>query len=61
MDNESVANVSVTGVDLAGARTVVSVAEHMHQLREAATHLQSTFDTRQRGYFTPSEDEQVEH
>lgn len=61
MDNESVANVSVTGVDLAGARTVVAVAEHMHELREAATHLQSLFETRQRGYFTPSEDEQVEH
>ena len=53
--------VSVSGVDNAGARTVVTVADHMMDLRNAATHLQSVFDTRERGYFSPSEDEQVEH
>jgi len=61
MDKDSVKSVSPTGVDLAGARTVVAVAQHMQELREAATHLQSIFDTRERGYFTPSEDEQVAH
>ena len=58
---QSTRSVSVSGVDVAGARTVVTVAEHMMSLRDAATHLQSIFDTRERGYFSPSEDEQVEH
>ena len=61
MSKRSVSDVSVNGVDVAGARTVVNVADHMMTLRDAAKHLQSTFDTRQRGYFSPSEDEQVEH
>ena len=52
MDKDSVKSFSPTGVDLAGARTVVAVAQHMQELREAATHLQSIFDTRERGYFT---------
>ena len=52
---------SVSGVSLAGARTVVSVAEHMVWLIESATHLQTVFETRERGYFSPSEDEQVAH
>jgi len=52
---------SVSGVSLAGARTVVSVAEHMVCLLESATHLQTVFETRERGYFSPSEDEQVAH
>ena len=58
---QSIGNVSVHGVDIAGARTVLTVADHMMHLRDAATHLQSIFDTRERGYFSPSEDEQVEH
>ena len=61
MSKQSMASISVTGVDIPGARTVVAVAEDMSSLREAATHLQSIFETRERGYFTPSEDEQVEH
>ena len=60
MSKRSVSDVSVNGVDVAGARTVVNVADHMMTLRDAAKHLQSTFDTRDRGYFSPSEDEQVE-
>ena len=61
MNEQSVSSVSVSGVDVAGARTVVHVADHMMSLRDAATDLQSLFDTRERGYFSPSEDEQVEH
>ena len=61
MSKRSVSDVSVNGVDVADARTVVNVANHMMTLRDAAKHLQSTFDTRERGYFAPSEDEQVEH
>ena len=61
MSEQSIMGVSVSGVDNAGARTVVTVADHMMDLRNAATHLQSVFDTRERGYFSPSEDEQVEH
>ncbi|MGI9473970.1 MAG: YiiX/YebB-like N1pC/P60 family cysteine hydrolase [Rubripirellula sp.] len=49
------------GIDPAAARTVVDIAAHIARLRDAATALQGTFDTKQRGYFTPSEDEQVEH
>ena len=61
MSEQSTSSVSLSGVDVAGARTVVNVAEQMMSLRDAATHLQSVFDTRERGYFSPSEDEQVEH
>ena len=59
--SQSTTHVSPSGVDLAGARTVVAVAEQMVRLRETATHLQSVFDTRERGFFSPSEDEQVAH
>ena len=59
--SELAEGLSVSGVDSAGARTVIAVAAHMDRLREAATHLQSVFDTRERGYFSPSEDEQVAH
>ena len=52
---------SEPGIDVAAARTVVDIAAHIAHLREAATSLQASVDTRQRGYFTPSEDEQVEH
>lgn len=61
MSQQSIERVSANGVDLAGARTVVTVSDHMASLREAAKHLQSVFDTRERGYFSPSEDEKVEH
>ncbi len=61
MSGQSMKRLSVSGVDVAGARTVVTVSDHMVSLRDAATHLQSIFDTRERGYFSPSEDEQVEH
>jgi len=61
MSERRTAEFSVSGVDPAGARTVIAVAEHMDRLRESATHLQSVLDTRERGYFTPSEDEQVAH
>lgn len=61
MSEQAITSVSVTGVDLAGARTVLAVADQMHRLRDAAMDLQATFETRERGYFSPSEDEQVEH
>ena len=61
MGDQLLMGYSASGVDLAGARTVVAVAEHMVRLRESATQLQSVFETRERGYFSPSEDEQVAH
>ncbi len=46
--------------DLA-AQTVIDLADHMRRLRSEAERLQSVFETRQRGFFTPSEDDQVFH
>lgn len=59
--SQATAHISPSGVELAGARTVVAVAEQMVRLREAATELRSVFETRERGFFSPSEDEQVAH
>ena len=46
-------------LDESDVRTVVDLATHIAGLRDAATTLQGTFETRDRGYFTPSEDDQV--
>ncbi|MCG8653372.1 MAG: hypothetical protein MI861_26270 [Pirellulales bacterium] len=43
------------------AQTVVDLAGHMQRLRQEAQRLQEVFQTRQRGFFTPSEDDQVAH
>lgn len=43
------------------ARTVLSVAAHLEQLKAAARFLQQWVGARERGYFTPSEDEEVRH
>jgi hypothetical protein len=48
-------------LDSSEVRTVVDISAHMAGLREAAIGVQQTVATRQRGYFTPSEDEQVQH
>ena len=48
-------------IDKAGTRAVLTVADQVLELRAAATTLQANFDTRSRGYFTPSEDEEVGH
>jgi len=41
------------------AQTVVELAEHMVRLQDAATAFQQSTTARQRGYFSPSEDDQV--
>jgi hypothetical protein len=41
--------------------TVVDLADHISRLREAAVTFRNAFDTRERGFFSPSEDEQVLH
>ena len=52
---------AMTRLDSSEVKTVVDLAQHMVELREAATSLQQTFETRERGYFTPSEEEHVFH
>ena len=44
---------------VAGARTVLNVALHFTDLRESVDHLLATLHGSQRGFFTPSEDEQI--
>lgn len=44
-----------------GAATVVNLSEHFVQLKEQATELIQSFHASERGYFTPSEDEQTRH
>ena len=41
--------------------TVVDLADHIGRLHVEAVALQQTFETGDRGYFTPSEDDQVLH
>jgi len=45
----------------AGERTVTTVAEHFRELKQAALDMLETYSASDRGYFTPSEDEQVRH
>lgn len=45
----------------AGARTVTAVARHFAELSAGARHLLSTLAVSKRGYFTPTEDEEVRH
>jgi hypothetical protein len=44
-----------------GARTVQHVADHFQSLQASAQQLLSEFTASQRGYFTPSEDEETRH
>ncbi len=48
-------------LDSSAVQTVVDLADHMRRLRTSAEQLQQSFETRQRGYFVPSEDDQVLH
>ncbi|MDH3585150.1 MAG: YiiX/YebB-like N1pC/P60 family cysteine hydrolase [Phycisphaerae bacterium] len=45
----------------AAARTVTAVADHVEQLKHNTLAMKAEFATGDRGYFTPSEDEQVRH
>ena len=45
----------------AGARTVTAVARHFGELQANAKHLLATLSVSKRGYFTPTEDEEVRH
>jgi hypothetical protein len=44
-----------------GARTVGAIAVHFSEMQERARQLMAGFDASQRGYFTPSEDEETRH
>jgi len=44
-----------------GARTVENVARHFAELKDTADGMLETFGARERGYFTPSEDDEVRH
>ncbi len=46
---------------MAGARTVTNVADHFERLKQAAVEMVDLFAASQRGYFTPTEDEEVRH
>ncbi|MBI3468801.1 MAG: hypothetical protein HY000_37840 [Planctomycetes bacterium] len=46
---------------IAGTRTVANLATHFEELKQAALHLRERVAARTRGYFTPSEDEEVRH
>lgn len=45
----------------ADARTVATIARHFDELRGRAARLIAEYGASQRGYFTPTEDEQVRH
>src|SRR5262245_51122859 len=45
----------------AGARTVAHIARHFVELQSAAGRLVASFEASKRGYFTPTEDEEVRH
>ena len=48
-------------LDSRDVATVVHLADHIGRLRTEAVALQQTYVTRDRGYFSPSEDDQVLH
>lgn len=52
---------SAKHVDPLAVQTVVDLADHIGRLRSEAVTLQQAFETADRGYFTPSEDDQVIH
>ncbi len=47
--------------NLIAAQTVIDVSAHFARLRSEAQRLQGVFKARERGFFTPSEDDQVLH
>ena len=48
-------------VTMAGARTVLAVADQFDRLKRSASILAEAAASSERGYFTPSEDEEVRH
>lgn len=46
---------------LAGARTVTHLATYFEELKQTVAEMRRTFGSRARGYFTPTEDEEVRH
>lgn len=52
---------SAKRLDPEAAATVVNLADHMNRLRQDAVTFRDTFETGQRGFFSPSEDDQVLH
>ncbi|MGB4738850.1 MAG: hypothetical protein WBH50_11710, partial [Fuerstiella sp.] len=44
-----------------GAATVVNLAQHMVNLKQRALDLAGSIPPEDRGFFTPSEDEQTRH
>jgi hypothetical protein len=44
-----------------GAATVINVAQHFSRLKDRATGLIEQIDAEERGFFTPTEDEQTRH
>ena len=52
---------TIDEVAVAGARTVLTVAEQFERLKQSAGILSEAASSSDRGYFTPSEDEEVRH
>ena len=44
-----------------GAATVINVAQHFSRLKDRATGLIEQINAEERGFFTPTEDEQARH
>ena len=44
-----------------GAATVISIAQHFDRLKDRAVDLIEKIDAEERGFFTPTEDEQTRH
>ncbi|HIE97253.1 MAG TPA: hypothetical protein EYQ63_09615, partial [Fuerstia sp.] len=44
-----------------GAATVVNLAQHFSRLKDRAAQLTDQIDAEDRGFFTPTEDEQTRH
>ena len=52
---------TIGDVTMAGARTVLAVADQFDRLKRSASILAEAAASSERGYFTPSEDEEVRH
>ncbi|MEO2016261.1 MAG: hypothetical protein ABGZ53_18025, partial [Fuerstiella sp.] len=44
-----------------GAATVINVAQHFSRLKDRAAQLTDQIEAEDRGFFTPTEDEQTRH
>ena len=60
-DRWSVNDGTIGEVTVAGVRTVLTVAEQFERLKQSAGILSEAASSSDRGYFTPSEDEEVRH